>query len=168
MFADPVHHACTLGDAVKLRFLLGCAMILGCGSTASAQGAQGTLPMTDVRNFYAAYETALRTHRRDSLATFYHPAGALIVLNGVRMELTNAQISANYRGAWNGPAFFSFDSLRFHPLTSAQVVVTGGFTWLPPQSTDTARYIYMAVVDRTGNGPKIRVEHETERRRPQR
>jgi hypothetical protein len=138
-------------------------VVLGCVSPASGQETRNPEALAGVREFFAAYESALKAHRRDTLAHFYHPGGALIVLNGTRMTLTLAGIDSLYRGpGWQGPVFFSFDSLRFEAIAPAQVVVTGGFRWLQAQSADTGRYVYLAIVDRTTGGLKIRVEHETD------
>jgi hypothetical protein len=149
---------------MTLRFasLLG-ALVLGSVSSMSAQDRQGAQATPDLREFYAAYEAALKAHRRDTIAQFYHAGGALIVVNGIRMALNSAQIDSTYRGPWEGPAFFAFDNLQFHTISPAQVVVTGGFRWLSAQSADTTRYVYLAIIDRTPTGPRIRVEHETER-----
>ena len=144
------------------------ALGLGWVSPLSAQDRQVTQATNDVRQFYSAYEAALKAHRRDTLSQFYHPAGALIVLNGRRMALSAAQIDSIYRGSWEGPAFFSFDDLQFHLVSPVQVVVTGGFRWLRPQSADTTRYVYLALVDRGQSGLRIHVEHETERPKQQR
>ena len=148
---------------MTVRFAIGLLVLaLGWVSPLSAQDRQRPQAIDDVRQFYAAYEAALRAHRRDTLPQFYHPAGALIVLNGGRMALSPSQIDSTYRGPWEGPAFFSFDNLQFHVMSPAQVVVTGGFRWLRPQSADTSRYVYLALVDRVPAGLRIRVEHETE------
>ncbi len=137
---------------------------LSCVSAASGQETRNLQPLADVRDFFGAYESALKSHRRDTLAHFYHPGGALIVFDGARMTLTFPRIDSLYRGpGWQGPAFFSFDSLRFEAIAPAQIVVTGGFRWLDARSSDTGRYVYLAIVERTTTGLKIRVEHETSR-----
>ena len=145
-----------------------CLIVAGCTSKPSAEDSHGTYATSGAPELYAAYETALKAHRRDTLAQFYHPRGAVIVFNGMRMIRTQADIDSTYRRSWRGPAFFAFDSLQFHAIAPTQVVVTGAFRWLPAQSRDTARYVYLAILDRTADGLKIRVEHETERpgRRP--
>lgn len=137
-------------------------LAFSCVSTASGQEIRNPQALAGAREFFAAYESALKAHRRDTLANFYHPGGALLVVNGARLSLTLAAIDSLYRGpGWQGPVFFSFDSLRFEAIAPTQVVVTGGFRWLPAQSADTARYVYLAILDRTTSGLKIRVEHET-------
>jgi hypothetical protein len=155
---------------MTLRFAgVVCALVLGCVSQSSGQEARNAQATSGAPEFFAAYESALKAHRRDTLAHFYHPAGALIVINGSRMTPTHAGIDSIYRGpGWQGPAFFSFDSLRFEAITPAQVVVTGGFRWLEAQSADTGRYVYLALLQRTSAGLKIRLEHETERPKRQR
>lgn len=144
------------------------ALALSCASLGYAQQADPPRAIAGLREFYAAYESALKAHRRDTLARFYHPSGALIVVDGSRMSPTHAGIDSIYRGSWQGPAFFAFDSLHFDAVGPAMVAVTGGFRWLPPQSADTARFIYFALLDRTAGGLRIRVEHETQRPKPQR
>ena len=138
------------------------ALSVAAFSTADAQSVDPASPQAGAREFYAAYESALKLHRRDTLARFYHPSGALIVVNGSRMAPSNAGIDSVYRGPWEGPTFFAFDSLHFDALDSASIAVSGRFRWLPRSSVDTARYHYFALLTRTPAGWKIRVEHETE------
>jgi hypothetical protein len=113
------------------------------------------------RVLYEAYGAALRSHRRDELARFYHPEGATIVFDGVRRVSSLAEIDRRYRERWQGPVFFAFDSLRFEPLGPAHVTVTGGFRWVSQQSADTAKFIYLSILEKTSAGLRIRVEHET-------
>jgi ketosteroid isomerase-like protein len=149
---------------MRLRAILGVLLLSGCASTPGHEDVPSHGEITGAPELYASYAAALRAHRRDTLASFYHPDGATIVLNGVRRMPTNAGIDSTYRGAgWQGPAFFAFDSLRFEPIAPRSVLVTGGFRWLPAQSSDTLRYVYLAILDRTPDGLRIRVEHETER-----
>ena len=115
----------------------------------------------DARAFYEAYGAALKAHRRDTLVQFYSPQGAVIVFNGARMQLTPSGIDSIYRGRWQGPAFFSWDSLAYEVIRPQQVLVTGQFRWQPPGSADTARYIYLSILEVTDSRMAIRVEHET-------
>jgi hypothetical protein len=119
--------------------------------------------MSATRAFYDSYAAALQSHRRGELADFYHPQGATIILNGERNVSTHDEIARRYRERWQGPDFFAFDSLRFEPLGAAHVLVSGAFRWLSRQSADTTRYIYLALLENTSAGPRIRVEHETRR-----
>jgi hypothetical protein len=140
-----------------------------CASTPvpSAAAIRSDAP-ADARAFYERYAAALKAHRRETLASFYSPHGALIVINGARYRLTNRGIDSVYRGAgWQGPLFFAWDSLAFEVLSQRQVLVTGGFGWLRAGSADTSRYIYLSILDATPSGLKIRVEHETDRPRSQ-
>lgn len=114
-----------------------------------------------VRQLYERYEAALRAQRADTLAAFYRPAGARIIMNGIAMDLSNADLDSIYRGSWEGPSDFAFDDLRFEQISPAQVLVTGGFRWLLPQSVDTMHFIYLAIIEQTEVGPRIRLEHET-------
>lgn len=124
--------------------------------------AQDLSPET-ARRMYQAYEAALRAHRSDTLAAFYRPVGARIIVNGNAMDLTGSGIDSLYRGNWQGPSYFAFEDLEFEQISSAQILVTGSFRWLSPQSSDTGRVIYLAIVEQTDVGPRIRLEHETER-----
>lgn len=147
--------------ATYILIAIACSTIVGCGSTPPEDTALKPFSEAEAREFYLRYEAALKAHRRDTIAHFYHSDGALIILNGTRTRLTNAGIDSIYRGRWRGPVFFTFDSLRFEPLRSEQVLVTGGFRWLSAQSPDTGHFAYLSVLDRTPFGLKIRVEHET-------
>lgn len=141
-------------------------LTVGCAATPNGATTVTPADYSDAKTFYDAYATALRAHRRDTLARFYHPAGALIVLDGMRLSLTNAGIDSLYRGPnWEGPAFFAFDSLRFDAQGADRLLVTGGFRWREAMSSDTVRYIYLSLLERTPGGLKIRVEHETVRPR---
>jgi ketosteroid isomerase-like protein len=133
-------------------------------STAADPAAEGSeLSPEAARELYEAYEAALRARRADTLAAFYHPEGASIIVNGNRMDLSNAGIDSVYRGNWQGPTYFAFEDLDFDQLNRTQVLVTGHFRWLVPEAVDTGRVIYLAVVEQTDVGPRIRVEHETPR-----
>jgi hypothetical protein len=144
-----------------------CAAVIGCSSAPRTNG-ETTVPESEARAFYQQYESALKLHRRDTLAHFYHPAGALIVFNGTRSQVTNAGLDSRYRGQWTGPVFFAFDSLQFLPLRAQQVLVTGRFRWLGQQSPDTGHFAYLSILDRTSAGLKISVEHETQLSIPRR
>lgn len=110
---------------------------------------------------YEAYGDALSVPRREAIAGFYHPDGALIVLNGHPTRRTRAAIDSNYRGPWNPPAFFSWDSLAFDSIAPGQVIVTGHFRWQSAGQPDTGRYIYAALLEAVDSGLAIRFEHET-------
>jgi hypothetical protein len=149
---------------VQIALLCGAAVILSCSSPPGNGRADTQTTNVEARAFYQAYEGALKAHRRDTLAAFYRPEGAVIVLNGATMTLTNAGIDSIYRGGWQGPRFFAFDSLRFESINANQVLVTGGFRWLPAESADTAQFVYLSILEQTPVGPRIRLEHETQRR----
>jgi hypothetical protein len=138
-----------------------CSTLVGCSSTSQDDAALRPFSETAAREFYQRYEASLKAHRGDTIAAFYHSDGALIILNGVRAHRTNAGLDSIYRLQWRGPVFFAFDSLRFEPLGTQRVLVTGGFRWLRSQSPDTGRFAYLSVLERTASGLRIRVEHET-------
>ena len=143
--------------------------IVGLGTTvlacASNQPRSSDIPSQDLRTdasaFYESYGAALKAHRRDTLAQYYSPEGALIVFNGARMQLSRNGIDSVYRGRWQGPVFFSWDSMTYEVIRPRQVLVTGQFRWQPPGSADTSRYIYLSILEATDSGIRIRVEHET-------
>ena len=117
--------------------------------------------LAEARTFFYNYETALRAGQRDRLASFYAPSGAVIVINGQRRFQTPAQIDSTYRGPWQPPVFFAFDTLSYDALSGGDVLVTGRFRWVTAQRPDTLRVVYLAVLQQTSAGPRIRVEHET-------
>ena len=149
---------------MRLLVLVGaCLALAACSPPVREVNNPTPLSLPATRALYESYAAALRLHRREELANFYHPQGATIVFDGVRRVSTHAAIASRYRAGWQGPAFFAFDSLHFEPLGASQVLVTGGFRWLSAQSTDTTSYIYLAILENTAAGPRIRVEHETRR-----
>ena len=85
---------------------------------------------------------------------------AVIVINGQRRLEAPAQIDSTYRHAWQPPVFFAFDSLAYDALSGGDVLVTGRFRWVTAQRPDTLRVVYLAVLQQTQAGPRIRVEHE--------
>lgn len=110
---------------------------------------------------YRAYGEALTTPRPEALSGFYHPEGALIVLNGVATRPTRQQIDARYRTAWTAPAFFAWDSLAFDSIAPGQLMVTGNLRWQSRGQLDTSRVIYAALLVAVDTGLAIRFEHET-------
>lgn len=115
---------------------------------------------------YDAYGSALSTPRREAIAGFYHPDGALIVFNGHSRRQTRAAIDSYYRGSWSPPALFAWDALLFDSIAPGQVVVTGGFRWQSAGQPDTAKFIYAALLEAVDSGMAIRFEHETARPAP--
>jgi hypothetical protein len=111
--------------------------------------------------FYDAYVQDVRAHRREKLAQYYHASGALIVLAGQRRQLSRAAIDSFYRGVWQGPTYFAWDTLAFDSLSSQLVLVTGRFRWLAPGARDTTRYVYAAILEAVDSGFALRLEHET-------
>ena len=111
--------------------------------------------------FYESYGAALKAHRRDTIVEYYSPQGALIVFNGARRRLSRNGIDSVYRGPWQGPVFFSWDSMAYDVIRPQQVLVTGQFRWQPRGSADTARYIYLSILEVSDSRMAIRVEHET-------
>jgi len=111
--------------------------------------------------FYDAYSEDARAHRREKLAQYYAPNGALIVLAGQRRFYSRAAIDSFYRGPWQGPAYFAWDTLAFDTLSSNLVLVTGRFRWLAAGARDTTRFIYAAILQTADSSLAIRVEQET-------
>ena len=141
-------------------------LIMACGSrpapAAPVDGAPVDLEAS-ASALYDAYGSALSTPRRDAIAGFYHPDGALRVLNGHSRRQTRASIDSGYRGAWSPPAFFAWDALAFDSIAPGQVLVTGGFLWQSAGQPDTAKFIYVALLEAVDSGMAIRFEHETAR-----
>jgi hypothetical protein len=110
---------------------------------------------------YQAYGDALTTPRPELLGSFYHPDGALIVLNGIARRSSRDEIDTRYRTAWNAPAFFAWDSLAFDSIGPGQLMVTGNLRWQSQGQRDTSRVIYAALLAVVDTGLAIRFEHET-------
>ena len=153
------------------RHRLTCALLLtallGTGCTAPVPASQVDGPPGGLNaraaTLFEAYSRAIVTPHRDSIAGFYHPRGALRVINGVSRRLSRAALDSSYRGPWSPPAYFSFDSLAFDSIAPDQVIVTGGFRWQSRGQPDTARYLYAGLLQVVGSGLFIRFEHETAR-----
>ena len=118
------------------------------------------------RELFTRYEAAIVAHRRDALAGFYHPDGAVRVINGHTTRSSRAQLDSAYRGPWTPPAYFAWEALEYDSLDPGSMLVTGGFRWTRAGSADTARYLYAAVVQAVDSGMAIRFEHETVRPAP--
>lgn len=110
---------------------------------------------------YEAYGSALATPRREDIAGFYHPDGALVVFNGVARRFTQAELQNKYQRSWSPPAFFAWDGLRFDSIGPGEVLVTGGFRWQSTGQRDTVPYIYAALLVPVDSGMAIVFEHET-------
>lgn len=142
--------------------ILGLAFLPGCTSSSPPTTDRPPARLRDAAmRFYDAYTQDLRAQNRQKLATYYHPAGAVVVIGGRRMTFTHAGIDSLYRGAWQGPTAFAWDNLSFDSLGPEFVVVTGGFRWLAAGAKDTTRYIYVSVLQAVDSGLGIRLEHET-------
>ena len=115
------------------------------------------------QEMFARYEAAVKTGQRDAIARFYHVDGAVRVINGTTSRMSRAQLDSVYRGAWTPPAFFVFEALAYDSLDPGSVLVTGGFRWARPGASDTADYLYAAVLQAIDSGLAIRFEHETVR-----
>lgn len=116
--------------------------------------------------FYDAYGSALSTPHREAIASFYHPDGALRVLNGHASRQTRAAIDSSYRGSWSPPTFFAWDALAFDSIAPGEVLVTGGFRWQSAGQPDTTKFVYAALLEVVDSGMAIRFEHETARPAP--
>ena len=115
--------------------------------------------------FYEAYGSALASARRGDIAGFYHPAGALVVFNGVARRFTRAELQDKYQYSWSPPAFFAWEGLSFDSAGPGEVLVTGGFRWQGAGQRDTVPYIYAALLEAVDSGLAIVFEHETLRPR---
>lgn len=112
---------------------------------------------------YEQYGEAVRTSKREALPRFYHPAGALRVINGNTRRLTRQGLDSMYGGTWTAPAFFVWEDLAYDSIAPGQVVVTGGFRWAAAAKPDTARWLYAALLESVDSLLVIRFEHETPR-----
>lgn len=140
--------------------LLAAACEPGPGSAPTADGAPvGLKAAADA--FYDAYGKALSEPKREAIAGFYHPDGALILLDGDPRRMTRAAIDSTYRTQWSPPAYFAWERLAFDSLSPRQIIVTGHFLWQSAGQPDTGRFVYAAVLERVDSGLAIRFEHET-------
>lgn len=139
--------------------------LLACSSTERPPAIDGPAAglKASAQELLARYEGAIRAHRREVIAGFYHPEGAVRVLNGTTTRSSRAQLDSRYRTAWMPPAFFAWEELSYDSLDPRTVLVTGGFRWARAGTTDTARYLYAAVLQAVDSGMAIRFEHETTR-----
>jgi hypothetical protein len=141
---------------------------LACTARPQAQrpGGQPGELQASAAALYQAYGEALSTPRREVIASFYHHAGAVLVINGVPRRASRAVLDSTYRGPWSPPAFFTWEGLEFDSVGPGRVIVTGGFRWQRSGLPDTSRYIYAALLEADDSGLAIRFEHETLRPKP--
>jgi hypothetical protein len=149
-----------------VRSLLPLAFALsGTLSCRPADGPEPLDPPVDLRAsataLYDSYTTALTEGRPEALSSFYHPDGAIRVINGFTRRATRAGLDSSYRSGWNPPAFFAWDSLAFDSIAPGNVIVTGAFRWLEQGKRDTTRWLYAALLQATDSELSIRFEHET-------
>jgi hypothetical protein len=112
-------------------------------------------------SLYDSYTTALTEGRPEALSSFYHPDGAIRVINGFTRRATRAGLDSSYRSGWRPPAFFAWDSLAFDSIAPSQVIVTGTFRWVEQGKRDTTHWLYAALLQASQSGLSIRFEHET-------
>ena len=147
------------------RLTLAVVYAASCGGPARVTGDPAGRGPDDLRaaaeRMYQAYGDALTTPRPEVLGSFYHPDGALIVLNGLARRSTREEIDSRYRTAWTAPAFFAWDSLAFDSIGPGQLMVTGNLRWHSQGQPDTSRVIYAALLVAVDTGLAIRFEHET-------
>ena len=139
------------------------ALLQGCASPAPAKQVDRTSSDLGARAaaVFQGYARAITTPHRDSIAGFYHPRGALRVINGVTLRVSRTALDSSYRGPWSPPAYFTFDSLAFDSIAPGQVIVTGEFRWQSKGQPDTVRYLYAGLLEAVGSELFIRFEHET-------
>ena len=149
------------------RVVVGTAgLILACSPANDRRPVNDQPPhdlIPSTRRLYDQYQAALRTGQRERLASFYHPDGAVFVINGRHMVMTTRQeIDSVYtRSPWRPPDYFAFEELVFDQLSSDDVVVNGAFLWQSSGALDTTRFRYAAFVTAIDSGMAIRFEHET-------
>ncbi|HUQ83909.1 MAG TPA: hypothetical protein VM076_22355 [Gemmatimonadaceae bacterium] len=152
-----------------MRFsALSCLSLATCLTMACSQPPRATPAdgppanlVASATRFFDAYGKAVREGRADAVAGFYASTGAIRVLNGQRQRLTRAALDSSYRGGWQGPAYFAWESLEFDSLDAERVVVTGYFRWQARGAADTSRFTYAALLQAADSGLAIRFEHET-------
>lgn len=149
-----------VGSVVLLAFALSAA-----SSCRPAGGPERLDLPGDLRasaaTLYDSYTTALTEGRPEALSSFYHPDGAIRVINGFARRATRAGLDSSYRSGWSPPAFFAWDSLAFDSIAPGQVIVTGTFRWVEQGKRDTTHWLYAALLQGIESGLSIRFEHET-------
>ena len=113
------------------------------------------------RTFYAGIERSLRSGDRAALLRLFSADGLLMVLDGVTTHYTPAALDSLYGPAWQPPAYFAWDSLRFEVLPPDHLAVLGEIRWLDVGARDTLRYLYVGLIRAVDSGFAIRIEHET-------
>ena len=155
-----------LGVARRACARLGVLVLVACSpareGNASVDGPPADLAAS-ARELFARYESAIVTPHREAIASFYHPDGAIRVINGTTSRMSRAQLDSVYRTTWTPPGYFAWEALSYDSLDVGTVLVTGGFRWASAGASDTARYLYAAVLQATDSGLAIRFEHETSR-----
>ncbi len=145
------------------------AMLVMACAARSTSGSMRNASSADLRSraaaLYQSYGSALATPRRGAIAGFYHPDGAIVVLNGVARRVSRAELQSKYQGSWSPPAFFAWEGLSFDSIGPGEVMVTGGFRWQSAGQRDTVPYIYAAFLVAADSGMAIVFEHETLRPR---
>ncbi len=113
------------------------------------------------RTFYAGTERSLRSGDRAALLRLFSADGLLMVLDGVTTHYTPAALDSLYGPAWQPPAYFAWDSLRFEVLPPDHLAVIGEYRWLDVGARDTVRYLYVGLIRAVDSSFVIRIEHET-------
>lgn len=146
--------------ALPLALALGAAISCRPADGPEPAGQPGDLKASAAA-LYDSYTTALTEGRPEALSGYYHPDGAIRVINGFTRRATRAGLDSSYRSGWNPPAFFSWDSLAFDSIAPGKVIVTGTFRWVEQGKRDTTHWLYAALLQATQSGLAIRFEHET-------
>lgn len=120
-----------------------------------------TIMVQAARTFYAGIERSLRSGDRAALLRLFSADGLLMVLDGVTTHYTPAALDSLYGPAWQPPAYFAWDSLRFEVLPPDHLAVLGEIRWLDVGARDTLRYLYVGLIRAVDSGFAIRIEHET-------
>jgi hypothetical protein len=151
---------------MRHRWITAAVLALGFACSApvnqgNTRARDGTALTSAAAAFIQIYGATVAAARRDTLAQFYHPDGAILVVDGQRSRLTRAGLDSLYRGPWIPPIFFAWDSLTYDQLGPSQVMATGSFRWQDPGQADTSRYVYAVLLETAGDRLAIRLEHET-------
>ena len=147
-------------------------LLLALALAAAPAAAQPSPPATaaaeapivaEARAFMEAYAEDLRRGERGAIAERYDRSGAWRVgPRRTRFE-TWDQINASYRGRWEAPASFEWQTLAYEPAGPDAVVVVGRFFWWPQKARalePPLDYSYTALLVRRDGKLRIRVEDE--------
>jgi hypothetical protein len=128
-------------------------------SSCASSPPEGEL-LREVERLMAAYAVDLEGADREALGRRYDPRGVHLIFNGENEFLSFDSIGAIYRGEWQPPGRFRWDTLTYELLGPDAVLVVGSFTW-EGEGIEGLPVSYTGVLMRQPGGEwRIRLENE--------